>query len=252
MEPHTGLNNLDYIVLGIILLSGLLALMRGFVREVLSLAVWVGAYLIAARYYPLAEPTARHYIKSPSLATDVAAVSVFIIAFIVLSLISYLIAQLVQGRALTAIDRSLGFLFGLLRGALVVCLVYLIAVALIWPDIDKPPEPAPSVEAQTQNPAEAKEKDKNQPPQWLMQAKTRPFIAYGAAWLKNFVPEKQIEETTKQYMEQKASAQHVIDQKTLDVLSTPAVPGAHDDKAPSYDDKNRAGLNNLIEEKAKP
>jgi len=86
MEPHTGLNNLDYIVLGVILLSGLLALMRGFVREVLSLAVWIGAYIIAARFYSLAEPSARQYIKSPSLATDVAAVATFIVAFIVLSL----------------------------------------------------------------------------------------------------------------------------------------------------------------------
>src|SRR5580692_6080730 len=95
MDPHTGLNNLDYIVLGIILLSGLLALMRGFVREVLSLGVWIGAYFIAIRCYPLAEPFTKKYIKTPSLATDIAGVATFCVAFILLSIVGMLIARLV-------------------------------------------------------------------------------------------------------------------------------------------------------------
>ena len=261
MEPHTGLNNLDFVVLGIILLSGLLALMRGFAREVLSLAVWIASYFVAAHYFPLAEPYVHQFVKSPSLVTDIAAVTVFCVAFVILSLISFFIARFVKGDALTAIDRSLGFLFGLVRGVLVVCLIYLIAAAIFWPDIDKAEmqSAAPQLDQQaattpTSDPAAPpveKPKDRGMPPALLMQARTRPYLAYGAEWLKQFVPEKKVAASA-QYLDKKNEPQHMLDQKLLDNLSMPGIGTSHPDASPSYDDKSRSNLNQLIDQKANP
>lgn len=237
MEPHTGLNNLDFIVLGIVLLSGILALFRGFVREVLSLASWTLAYFAAVKYHYLAEPWVHHHIKSEQGAALAAGIGIFLIVLLVCALASNLIAGLVRGKALSAVDRSLGFAFGLLRGALVVCIVYLAAAAIWWPDMDKPP-----VE---------QSKDTVQPPDWVMQAKTHASMAKGAAILRSFIPDKDIKSATFQLDEQKNNAQHIIDQKTLDLLSTPT-PANKDVPAPTYDNNNRDGLNKLINQKSAP
>lgn len=242
MEPHTGLNNLDFIVFGILLLSGILAMFRGFVREVLSLASWTFAYFIAAKYHYLAEPWVHHHIKNETGSALAAGVGIFLIVILICAIISNIIVGLVRGKALNAIDRSLGFGFGLLRGALVICIVYLAAAAIWWPDADKPEDP------------KAKEAA-NKPPDWVMEAKTRPWMVRGAVVLRTFIPEKDIKSATSQFDEQldkqKTNAQHILDQKTLDTLSTPA-PAAKDSAAPAYDTNNRSGLDQLINQKSAP
>jgi len=221
MEPHSGLNSLDYIVIGIVLLSGLLALMRGFVREIFSLVAWVGAYFAAVRFYPLVTPWVHHYIKADKAAEWGAIALVYLVALIALMLIGFLITKLIiRGSAITAIDRSLGFLYGLLRGAVVVSLVYLGLVIILWPDIDKPPAEK-TLEQQQQD---AKQQDQNTPPDLLMQAKTRPLLAYGAKELKNIIPKDMIDKTLQGYSGQKKDAQKALDQQILDTLSTPAPP----------------------------
>jgi uncharacterized membrane protein required for colicin V production len=143
---------------------------------------------------------------------------VFCISFIVLALIGTLVTRFVRGTALTAIDRSLGFVFGIVRGALVVCLVYMTVVAIFWPDIDKPrapPPPAAQQEAQDIDKNLAKPESKSLPPppapQLLMQAQTRPFLAFGAKQLKEFIPDDVLEKTTKEYLEQKDEAQKKLE-----------------------------------------
>jgi membrane protein required for colicin V production len=259
MEPHTGFNNFDYAIFGVILLSGLLALMRGFVREVVALLVWTGAIIIAFHYYLLGEPFVHQYVKEPNLANIISGVCIFCLSFIVLSLIGYGVCKIVRGGALTAIDRSLGFLFGLFRGVLVVCLAYLLVAAFLWPDIDKPTPPAepqstaqvqtqPASQAQAQPPTPA---PKEKPiPEWLAKARTRPFIALGAEWMKQFVPEKQIEKTTEEYLDKKSTTQHMMDQQTLDTLSTMGIGSSHIDTH-GYDDKSRSNVDQLIDEKVK-
>jgi membrane protein required for colicin V production len=239
MEPHSGLNTLDYAVLGVILASGLFALMRGFVREMFSLGAWIGAYFCAVKYYPLAEPTVAHYVKNEKAVGIISAVAVFCVALIVLAIIGNLIAGLlIRGRGLTAVDRSLGFLFGIVRGVLVVSIAYLASVAMLWPDINKPPD--------------EQAKDRNIPPALLMEAKTRPAMDYGAGRLKEFVPQKEIEKLTPNYFEEKTSVQHTIQEQTLENLSTPSIAVTKPIAAPAYDDKNRSGLDQLINQKGKP
>jgi membrane protein required for colicin V production len=247
MEPAAaqGLNNLDLVVLGVILTSGVFALFAGFVREFFSLAAWIGAYFASATYFPLAEPLIKKYTKNETFIEIGAMVGVFVAVLILLMIIGHLISYLlVRGRAVTAIDRSLGFIFGILRGVFIVCIVYGAAVYIWWPDIDKPPD-----ETKT---AEAKPREEDKPPELLMEAKTRPAMAYGAKLLEKFIPEKELSKTKQEYNKQKEAAQRMIDQKALDILSTPVPPGSKDGQAPQYDDKNRNNLDKLINQQGQP
>jgi membrane protein required for colicin V production len=222
MGPHTGFNNLDYIVIGIVLLSGLLALMRGFTRELFSLIAWVGAYFAAVRFFPHAVPFAHRYIHNDQAAEWAAIAAIFVIVLIVLMIIGSIICSFVKGSALTAIDRSLGFLYGLARGVLVVGLVYLGLVTVMWPDIDTPPSPpAADVANSTEQP---QDKNHSTPPDLLMQAKTRPALDSIAKTLKVLLPKEIIDKTIKGAEDQKAALEKAEKQKMLDTLSTPEPP----------------------------
>jgi uncharacterized membrane protein required for colicin V production len=240
MEPHTGFNNLDYIVIGTVLLSGLLALMRGFMRELFSLIAWVGAYFAADKLYPLAVPLTRHYIKNDKAVEWAAMAGVFVITLIVLMIVGHFVCALIKGRALTTVDRSLGFLYGLARGVLVVSLVYLGVVMILWPDIDNPQEASKPVSEQQAdqqaiqvadqqanqqpgNPDKAVSlKDRVTPPTFLLEAKTRPALSYASKLLTGLIP--------KDFMDAKlkSTEEHINDVEKahiLDKMSTPAPPG---------------------------
>ena len=250
MESHVTFNNLDYIIFGVIALSGLLALMRGFVREMLSLATLIGAYFVAAKFYPLVEPMVRPHIKNHAEATMAAAAILFVVALIAFMIVSFIIASFVRGKALTSIDRSLGFLFGLVRGVLVVLIIYVAAVALFWPNSEK--FPAPADPSSTHERAELEAEARNKAPDWLIEARTYPALKAGAGHLRVFLPAK-LEESTREYLDQHApAAQKKLDDKTLEILSTP-VPGTKPDApASGYDTKSRDDLNNRLNEKVRP
>ncbi|MDR3448652.1 MAG: CvpA family protein [Alphaproteobacteria bacterium] len=219
MEHANGLNNCDYLVLGFILASGLLALMRGLIREIFSLVAWGGAYFAAAKFYHLAMPALHHYIKNETALIWTARASVFVLVLVILMVIGAVLAGQIRTGALTIIDRSLGFAYGLLRGFAIICIFYLAGVMILWPDIDKP------ATEQTQD------KDRNTPPEWLMKARTRPAVAYGAGFLKQFVPQDMVDKTLENYSKQKDAAQKEIDRQTLEDLSTPKPPAPSGDKA---------------------
>lgn len=233
METHSVFNTLDYIVIGIVLLSGLLALLRGLMREIFSLIAWVGAYFAAVKFYKLALPTVHHYIKHDKTAEWAAMAAVFLIALIILMLLGFFICGLVRGKALTAIDRSLGFIYGLARGALVVSLLYMVAVIVLWPDIDTLPAKPADAAQKTEAEQKQEDKDHTSPPDLLMEAKTRPALAYGASVLKNIIPKEMLDKTLKEVEQQKIEEQEkakaktdkAIKQEMLNTLSTPAPPG---------------------------
>lgn len=117
----------DGAVIAIILISGILAFARGFVREATSIAGWVGAavvaYFLAPRAEPLMQevPLLKDLIDSSCELSMMAAFGiVFVVALIVLSLFAPLLASAVRGNAMGTIDKGLGFLFGLARGALLI------------------------------------------------------------------------------------------------------------------------------------
>ncbi len=131
------INVLDVAVIIILLASALFAYARGFVHEVLSVAGWVGAIFATFYGFPYLKPYVREWIAIELAADLTAGVIIFIVSLIILSYISRSISKMVQGSALNALDRALGFLFGLARGAIIVCLVY-IAVEVIIPEDDHP------------------------------------------------------------------------------------------------------------------
>jgi membrane protein required for colicin V production len=127
---------LDLILVAIMLVSGLLALMRGFTREVLSLVAWGGA--AAAAFFALHTPAlldiANKYLQ-PEIAAKIAvAGGVFVVVLILISIISVKISDLVVDSAAGVFDRTLGFAYGLARGLVLVVIAYMIYSYLVPPD----------------------------------------------------------------------------------------------------------------------
>jgi membrane protein required for colicin V production len=120
---------LDIILVGIMLISGLLALMRGFTREVLSLIAW-GAAAVAA-YFAVRSPQLIAYVRQYDffeqeiVAKIAVGAAAFLIVLIIVSLISVKLSDAVVDSAAGAFDRTLGFLYGLARGLVLVVIAYL-------------------------------------------------------------------------------------------------------------------------------
>jgi membrane protein required for colicin V production len=157
----------DLIIIAILALSALLAFMRGFVREVLSIGAWVGAALATIYGFPLAQPYARKYIEVALFADIAAGVTIFVVALILLTILSHALSKNVRDSALGAVDRSLGLLFGLVRGAVLVCLAYLV-MAWAIPQEDRPV--------------------------WIAQSRTLPLVQQGAGLLLKILPESALKQ----------------------------------------------------------
>ncbi len=137
MEDYT---IIDGIVVAILLISGFLAFARGIVREVLSIAGWAGAAVIAFMFAPKGKdlvyeiPVISGFVDdSCNIALIVSFAVIFVLALIVISLFTPLLASIVSGSALGLIDKGLGFLFGLARGVLLV-IVGLFVYDMLMPD----------------------------------------------------------------------------------------------------------------------
>ena len=119
------INLFDAGVLIVLLGSAIFAYARGFVHEVFSIVGWIGA--IAATFYgfPFAQPYARQFIDTEILADLTSGTLIFLFALVVLSTMTRSISSKVKDSALNALDRALGFLFGLVRGALIVVVAYI-------------------------------------------------------------------------------------------------------------------------------
>lgn len=129
----------DLAVFGFLLISGLLAFVRGFVREVLGIAAWTGAVAIAFFSLPSMRGVVRDWIPQPEWVDPASFIVVFIISLIILTLIARTIGGFVRRSALGGVDRTLGLLFGLARGAAVIIVAYMIGQMVYpierWPDV---------------------------------------------------------------------------------------------------------------------
>ncbi len=129
------LSLLDYGLLGVLILSSVLGLFRGFVREVLSLVAWVLAFWLAQRYTGELSDHLEAVISTGSLRQLAAFLVLFLGSLIVFALFNRLLTLLVRASKLGSLDRILGCIFGTLRG-LVIGIVF-IALADLTPLADQ-------------------------------------------------------------------------------------------------------------------
>jgi membrane protein required for colicin V production len=118
---------LDILMLGIILLSALISLARGFVREAFSLAIWVLAFWVSWSFFRDLEVPMRAWIGSPTARLGIAFAVLMITTLTVGGLVNYLIIQLVERTGMSGTDRLIGMVFGAARGVLLVAVLVLLA-----------------------------------------------------------------------------------------------------------------------------
>jgi membrane protein required for colicin V production len=153
---------LDLVLLTVMLVSGLLAMVRGFMREILSIAAWGAAALVTLYSYSKLLPTAKTYFNSDTVASVAVVAGVFVGTLIIVSVITVRISDMILDSRIGALDRTLGFLFGLARGLLIVVVAYEFFTWLV-PD--------------------------KQRPDWVVGAKSRTMLDSTGEWLKGLLPD---------------------------------------------------------------
>ncbi|MEQ8486890.1 MAG: CvpA family protein [Pseudomonadales bacterium] len=117
----------DILIAIIVLLSAVIGLVRGLIKEVLSLASWLAAFILALYFAPDVADLLRGQLADQGVRLVVAFLAVFVVTLIAGGLLQWLVGGLVKTTGLSGTDRLLGFLFGAGRGVLV-CVVVLIAL----------------------------------------------------------------------------------------------------------------------------
>jgi membrane protein required for colicin V production len=110
---------LDLVVLGVVLISALLAAVRGFTREVLAIVAWVVAAAAAWYLHPMALPLVQQYVSNGTVALAATIGAIFVVTLIVVSIITVQISDLILDSRIGALDRTLGLAFGAARGFLI-------------------------------------------------------------------------------------------------------------------------------------
>lgn len=130
----------DAVLLAVIVISALHAFFRGLVREALGVGAWIGAGLMALIGLPHVRPLIQPYVEQPYLVDAIAAGGIFLAVLIILKIIISWIAGLVQASILSGLDRVLGLVFGVARGAFLIVLAYIVGT-LALPAPDRWPTP---------------------------------------------------------------------------------------------------------------
>lgn len=117
----------DFVIPVIIIISALFSVMRGFVREAISLFGWIAAFWVALRFANSLSEMFLSSISIPSLRMVIAFTILFVLTLLLVSLINHLVGYLVKRTGLTGTDRMIGMLFGIARGGVVVSILVLLA-----------------------------------------------------------------------------------------------------------------------------
>ncbi len=153
---------LDIVLIVVMLISGLLAMVRGFMREVLSISAWVLAALATVYSYSKLLPHAKQYFNNDIVAAAAVVGGVFLGTLLTVSVLTVRISDMVLDSRVGALDRTLGFLFGLGRGLVIVVVAFQFFTWLV--------------------------PDRSQP-EWVKSAKSRVVLAGTGQWLMSMLPE---------------------------------------------------------------
>src|ERR1700719_2461220 len=153
---------LDIILIGVMLISAVLAMIRGFVREILSIAAWVIAALVTLYSFTKLLPLAKTYFNNDVVAYAVVLGGTFLGTLLVVSIVTVRFSDMVLDSRVGALDRTLGFLFGLTRGLIIVVVAFLFFAWL--------------VPTKTQ-------------PAWVANAKSKVVLQSTGDWLMSMLPD---------------------------------------------------------------
>ena len=153
---------LDILLLGVMLISGLLAMIRGFMREILSIGAWGIAALVTLYSYARVLPIAQGYFSSNTVAAGVTVGGIFLLTLLIVSIITVRISDMILDSRVGALDRTLGFLFGLGRGLIIVVVAFLFFAWLV--------------------------PDRSQP-EWVRGAKSKVVLQSTGQWLMSMLPD---------------------------------------------------------------
>ncbi len=118
---------LDIFLIAVMLISGLLAMVRGFMREIMSIAAWAAAAVAAVYLFPRLLPVATQYFASWNewVVKGIVLGGVFLVTLVVVSVVTVRISDKILDSRIGALDRTLGFLFGLARGLIIVVVAFI-------------------------------------------------------------------------------------------------------------------------------
>lgn len=204
---------LDIALFAVMLLSGILAMMRGFTREVLSIVSWLGAAAAAGVMwfqFPDLHEVARRYIQPDHLADIVLVLAAFVIVLIFLSALTAKLSDKILDSEAGALDRTMGFIFGVGRGLVLVVIMFLLFEWLVPAD---------------------------KYPSWVRHARSLPIINSTANYIISYLPPET------------ASTLRNSSKTNKDTPAPPPVstPPATKQKDTGYRSNERQGLNQLVE-----
>lgn len=153
---------LDLILLIVMLISGLLAMIRGFIREILSITAWALAAVAAVYAYMRLLPMAKASFGSDIVAAAVVVGGAFLLTLLIISVITVRISDMILDSRIGALDRTLGFVFGLARGLVIVVVAFLFFSWLV-------PERGQ--------------------PEWVREAKSKVVLQGTGEWLMSMLPD---------------------------------------------------------------
>lgn len=137
MIPGTSMTYVDVAVILTLLISAIFAYNRGIVKEIMTIASWVVAIFVAVHFYPLLLPFTAQYIPNAAIATGLTMLAIFVVTLILCYLFVNVFCSF-EVKSLSALNKTLGFVFGLVRGALILSLLFL-ALSLVWQTKAFPP-----------------------------------------------------------------------------------------------------------------
>ncbi len=184
---------LDGILIVIMLISAILAMIRGFSREILSIVSWVVAAIAAAYLYKAVSPyvssTIPNIARNSLVADAISAAGIFLIVLVIVSYLTMLLADFIIDSRIGVLDRTLGFIFGAARGAL---LVIITLMGFLWLASDNEPH-------------------------WVANAKSKPMLEAIGTNIRDALPEN-LEDVIKRFFnngeEEKQEGEQETDQKT--------------------------------------
>lgn len=186
----------DGVAVGVVFISTVVGVVRGITREVLSLFAWSGAIASTWMCWPLARHFFEQWIENPMLAGGATIIALFLLFLILFSLISYFLSNLVRQSWMGGVDRALGSLFGVVRGATLLCFFEL-GMAMFIP--------------------------RGQYPAWLSEANCAPLLYQGSDLLYQILPSR----LHLAVEEQRAKIQPTLQGTAAAVATTAVQAGIH-------------------------